>query len=75
MAKSLYYTHLLASWNSEADPADPPETQHPVQNRPWVPRAGDQDYGSLHEHPRVSEIRFRRVGSMEDTEGEAYAHG
>ena len=21
---------------------------HPVQNRPWVPRAGGQDYGSLH---------------------------
>ena len=31
-----------------SNPPDPPETQHPVQNRPWVPRAGGQDYGSLH---------------------------
>ena len=39
----------MASRNSEADPpdpADPPETQHAVRNRPWVPHAGGQDDGS-----------------------------
>ena len=46
--------YFVASRNSEADPADPPdppdpaETQHPVQNPPWVPHAGGQDDGSLH---------------------------
>ena len=30
----------------------PPETQHPVQNRPWVPHAGGQDYGSLNKLPQ-----------------------
>ena len=43
-----------------ADPADPPdppdpaETQHPVRNRPWVPHAGGQDYGSLHKLPQIT---------------------
>ena len=31
----------------------PAETQHPLQNRPWVPRAGGQDYGSLHKLPQI----------------------
>ena len=31
----------------------PPETQHPVQNRPWVPHAGGQDDGSLHKLPQI----------------------
>ena len=33
--------------------SDPPETQHPVQNRPWVPHAGGQDDGSLHKLPQI----------------------
>ena len=45
--------HLRASRNSEAEPPDPPKTQHPVQNRPWVPHAGGQDYGSLHKLPQI----------------------
>ena len=49
----------LTARNSEADPADlpdlpdPAETQHPVQNRPWVPHAGGQDDGSLHKLPQI----------------------
>ena len=49
--------------NSEADPADPafsafsPETQPAVRNRPWVPRAGGQDYGSLHKLPQITFYR------------------
>ena len=35
------------------DLPDPPETQHPVQNRPWVPHAGSQDDGSLHKLPQI----------------------
>ena len=46
----------LSARNSEADPADPAETQHPVQNRPWVPHAGGQDYGSLHKLPQIKGI-------------------
>ena len=34
---------------------NPPETQHPVQNRPWVPHAGGQDDGSLHKLPQTSQ--------------------
>ncbi len=34
----------------------PAETQHPVQNRPWVSHAGGQDYGSLHKLPQMREI-------------------
>ena len=30
-----------------------PKTQHLVQNRPWVPRAESQDYGSLHKLPQI----------------------
>ena len=45
--------HFRASRSSAADPADPPETQHPVQNRPWVPHAGGQDYGSLRKLPQI----------------------
>ena len=30
------------------------ETQHAVQNRPWVPHAGGQDDGSLHKLPQTS---------------------
>ena len=32
----------------------PAETQHPVQNRPWVPHAGGQDDGSLHKLPQIN---------------------
>ena len=52
-------TNFWASGNSEPDPADPPdppdppETQHAVQNRPWVPHAGGQDDGSLHKLPQI----------------------
>ena len=61
---------LRASPNSAADPADPPdpaETQHPVQNRPWVPRAGGQDYGSLHTNSLKPVIgrHGRWIGSLE----------
>ena len=35
------------------DSPDPAETQHPVRNRPWVPRAGGQDDGSLHKLPQI----------------------
>ena len=35
------------------DPADPPETRHSQQNRPWVPHAGEQDDGSLHKLPQM----------------------
>ena len=37
----------LASRNSPPDPADPAETGPAEQNRPYVPRAGGQDDGSL----------------------------
>ena len=47
----------LTARSSEVDPADPPETQHPVQNRPWVPHAGGQDYGSLHKLPQINSLR------------------
>ena len=46
--KCVRVVRKYTSRNSAPDPPDPPETQHPVQNRPWVPRAGGQDYGSLH---------------------------
>ena len=44
----------------------PPETQHLVRNRPWVPHAGGQDDGSLHKLPQIirvhgSSISLRRV--------------
>ena len=32
------------------------ETQHAVQNRPWVPHAGGQDDGSLHKLPQTTVI-------------------
>ena len=47
----------LASRNSPADPADPPdpaETGPAEQNRPYVPRAGGQDDGSLPKLPQIS---------------------
>ena len=34
--------------------SDPAETEHPVQNRPWVPHAGGQDDGSLHKLPQIN---------------------
>ena len=46
-------------------PPDPPETQHPVQNRPWVPHAGGQDYGSLHKLPQIIKIFTCGVLSVE----------
>ena len=51
---------LIASRNSAADLPDlpdlpdPVEMEHPVQNRPWVPHAGGQDYGSLHKLPQTT---------------------
>ena len=38
-----------------------PKTQHPVQNRPWVPHAGGQDYGSLHKLPQIIKFSFRTI--------------
>ena len=56
--------HLRASRNSEpdpADPADPAETQHAVRNRPWVPHAGGQDYGSLNKLPQIKAFNQNNV--------------
>ena len=50
---SLKTKGFLASRNSEADPPFPPFPQHPVRNRPWVPHARGQDYGSLHKLPQM----------------------
>ena len=36
------------------DLPDLPKTQHPAQNRPWVPHAGGQDDGSLHKLPQIT---------------------
>ena len=44
----FFFVKMSLTAPDPPDPPDPPETQHPVQNRPWVPRAGGQDYGSLH---------------------------
>ena len=55
---SLKTKGFLASRNSVPDPPDPAETQHPVRNRPWVPRAGGQDDGSLHKLPQITEIHL-----------------
>ena len=54
--------NFWASRNSEPDLADlagPPETQHAVQNRPWVPHARRQDDGSLHKLLQISPNRAR----------------
>ena len=47
----------LASRNSSADPPDLPdlpETGPAEQNRPYVPRAGGQDDGSLPKLPQIN---------------------
>ena len=34
------------------------ETQHSVQNRPWVPHAGGQDDGSLNKLPQINICQY-----------------
>ena len=38
---------VVRKYTSRNSAPDPAETQHPVQNRPWVPHAGGQDDGSF----------------------------
>ena len=41
MARCIVFSQSSAPrGNSAPDPPDPPETQHAVRNRPWVPHAG-----------------------------------
>merc|ERR1711893_481819 len=61
--------HVVASRNSAADPPDPPETQHPVRNRPWVPHAGGQDDGSLHKLPQIKISRFSHLFNVQTLKG------
>ena len=55
-AENLASRNSLPDLPDPADPADPAETGPAEQNRPYVPRAGGQDDGSLHKLPQIIHI-------------------